>query len=44
MVGFRKLAVHRYRELDLDIVEAVIRKSLDDLLALAQTLRALLSA
>ena len=30
MVGFRNLAVHRYRNLDLDIVEAVIQKNLDD--------------
>ena len=43
-IGFRNLAVQRYRELDLDIVEAVIRKSLDDLLAFAQALRPLLSA
>jgi uncharacterized protein YutE (UPF0331/DUF86 family) len=36
MVGFRSLAVHQYRELDLAIVDAVIRKSLDDLLSFAQ--------
>ena len=36
MVGFRKLAVHRYQELNLDIVEAVICTNLDDLLAFAQ--------
>jgi uncharacterized protein YutE (UPF0331/DUF86 family) len=36
MVGFRNLAVHQYRELDLAIVDAVIRKSLDDLLSFAQ--------
>ena len=35
MVGFRNLAVHRYRDLDLDIVEAVIRRNLDDLLTFA---------
>ena len=39
MVGFRNLAVHQYRELDLDIVESVIRKNLDDLLEFAQTIR-----
>lgn len=42
MVGFRNLAVHRYRELDLDIVEAVIRKDLDDLLTFAQIMRSTL--
>jgi uncharacterized protein YutE (UPF0331/DUF86 family) len=36
MVGFRNLAVHQYRELDLAIVDTVIRKSLDDLLSFAQ--------
>jgi uncharacterized protein YutE (UPF0331/DUF86 family) len=39
MVGFRNLAVHRYQDLDLDIVESVIRKSLDDLLAFAQVVQ-----
>ncbi len=38
MVGFRNLAVHLYHDLDLDIVEAVIRKNLDDLLTFAQGL------
>ena len=36
MVGFRNLAVHRYRDLDMDIVEAVIQRSLDDLLTFAK--------
>jgi uncharacterized protein YutE (UPF0331/DUF86 family) len=36
MVGFRNLAVHRYRDLDIDIVEAVIRRNLDELLAFAR--------
>jgi uncharacterized protein YutE (UPF0331/DUF86 family) len=40
MIGFRNLAVHQYRELDLEIVESVIRKSLDDLLEFAQIVRA----
>jgi len=44
MVGFRNLAVHRYRDLDLDIVEAVIRKNLDDLLTFARAIHARLSA
>ncbi len=39
MVGFRNLAVHRYQDLDLDIVQAVIRNSLDDLLAFAQVVQ-----
>lgn len=42
MVGFRNLAVHRYRELDTQIVAAVIAKDLDDLLTLADTIRPLL--
>ena len=43
MVGFRNLAVHRYRELDMVIVAAVIRDRLDDLLAFAEALRPLLN-
>jgi uncharacterized protein YutE (UPF0331/DUF86 family) len=39
MVGFRKLAVHQYRELDLDILISVIRVNLDDLLTFAQGVR-----
>ena len=39
MVGFRNLAVHQYRELDLEIVAAVIRTNLNDLLAFAEVLR-----
>ncbi len=33
MVGFRNVAVHEYRKLDIDIVEAVIRTGLNDLRA-----------
>lgn len=44
MVGFRNLAVHRYRELDMKIVEVVIRDRLDDLLAFAETVRPLLDS
>jgi uncharacterized protein YutE (UPF0331/DUF86 family) len=40
MVGFRNLAVHQYRELDLDILDAVIRINLDDLLTFAGAIRA----
>jgi uncharacterized protein YutE (UPF0331/DUF86 family) len=36
LVGFRNTAVHNYRKLDLDIVEAVIRTHLDDLRELAR--------
>jgi uncharacterized protein YutE (UPF0331/DUF86 family) len=39
MVGFRNVAVHQYRDLDLDIVQAVIATNLDDLLDLADTIR-----
>lgn len=40
MVGFRNIAVHQYRELDMDIVEAVITRRLDDLLEFAQKILA----
>ncbi len=43
MVGFRNLAVHRYRELDIRIVEAVIAKDLGDLLKFAESIRPLLA-
>ena len=43
MVGFRNLAVHQYRELDLNIVIAVIRKGLDDLLAFAAAMKQILA-
>jgi uncharacterized protein YutE (UPF0331/DUF86 family) len=36
MVGFRNVAVHQYQDLDLAIVEAVIRSGLDDLLVFAE--------
>lgn len=39
MVGFRNLAVHQYRELDVEIVEGVIRNNLDDLLEFARIIR-----
>lgn len=44
MVGFRNLAVHQYRDLDLAIVEAVIRTGLDDLLTFAAAVRPYLAA
>lgn len=39
MVGFRNIAVHQYQDPDLDIVESVIQKNLDDLLAFAEIVR-----
>jgi uncharacterized protein YutE (UPF0331/DUF86 family) len=36
MVGFRNVAVHDYRKLDLAIVEAVVARHLDELLAFAR--------
>jgi uncharacterized protein YutE (UPF0331/DUF86 family) len=39
MVGFRNVAVHQYRDLDVDIVQAVIATHLEDLLHLAETIR-----
>lgn len=38
MVGFRNVAVHDYRKLDLDIVERIVREHLDEFLALASSL------
>jgi uncharacterized protein YutE (UPF0331/DUF86 family) len=36
MVGFRNVAVHDYRTLDLDIVESIITRHLDELLEFSQ--------
>jgi len=36
LVGFRNTAIHNYRKLDLDIVEAIITKHLDDFLLLSR--------
>lgn len=36
MVGFRNTVIHEYQAVDMNIVEAVIEKGLDDLLAFAQ--------
>ena len=38
MVGFRNIAVHQYQTLDIAIVEAILQRDLDDLLAYAQTI------
>lgn len=35
MVGFRNVAVHDYRRLDLAVVDAIVAQHLDDLLAFA---------
>jgi uncharacterized protein YutE (UPF0331/DUF86 family) len=40
MVGFRNVAVHQYTKLDLNIVESILRKDLDDLLSCAEAVRA----
>jgi len=36
MVGFRNVAVHRYRDLDPDILASVIARDLDDLLEFSE--------
>lgn len=41
MVGFRNIAVHDYRRLDLAVVRSIIAEHLGDFLELAQTLLAL---
>lgn len=41
MVGFRNIAVHDYRRLDLAVVRSIIAKHLGDFLELAPTLLAL---
>jgi uncharacterized protein YutE (UPF0331/DUF86 family) len=41
MVGFRNIAVHRYQELDLDVLRAIVR---DDLDAFASFVAAMLRA
>ena len=35
MVGFRNIAVHRYQELDIDVLHAIVRNQLSDLEAFA---------
>jgi len=44
MVGFRNLAVHQYRDLDMEIVEDVILKNLDDVLSFVQQARSQIDA
>jgi uncharacterized protein YutE (UPF0331/DUF86 family) len=38
MVGFRNVAIHDYRKLDLDVVERIVIDHLDEFLALASAL------
>ena len=38
MIGFRNIAVHQYQALDIAIVEAILQRDLDHLLAYAQTI------
>jgi uncharacterized protein YutE (UPF0331/DUF86 family) len=40
MVGFRNVAIHDYRRLDLDIVKSIVTSRLDDFLAFTSTLLA----
>lgn len=37
MVGFRNVAIHDYRRLDLDIVKSIVTSNLDDFLAFTAT-------
>lgn len=41
MIGFRNVAVHQYRTLELAVVEAVLTRGLDDLLAFGKAVVAL---
>lgn len=38
LVGFRNTAIHNYKKLDLNIVEAIITRHLDDFRTLSQEL------
>ena len=35
MIGFRNVAVHQYQALELAVVESILRRELDDVLAFA---------
>jgi len=39
MAGFRNTVIHRYTEVDIEIVESVIVRELDELLAFAERIR-----
>ncbi|MEP7044255.1 MAG: DUF86 domain-containing protein [Dokdonella sp.] len=38
MIGFRNIAVHQYQDLDLAIVESILQRDLDDVLAYSTVL------
>jgi uncharacterized protein YutE (UPF0331/DUF86 family) len=40
MAGFRNVVVHGYADVDLNVVEDVVRNHLDDLLSFVRTIRA----
>jgi uncharacterized protein YutE (UPF0331/DUF86 family) len=42
MIGFRNIAVHQYQDLNLNVVESIIRTNLDELLTFAEIVRAYL--
>lgn len=39
MAGFRNVVVHGYADVDLNVVEDVVKNHLDDLLAFARAIR-----
>jgi uncharacterized protein YutE (UPF0331/DUF86 family) len=41
MIGFRNIAVHQYQAIELAIVEAIVQRDLDDLLAFTRTITTL---
>jgi uncharacterized protein YutE (UPF0331/DUF86 family) len=43
MVGFRNVLIHEYDDLDLDIVQRIVRERLEDLLEFASRIRETLS-
>jgi len=42
MAGFRNVLVHGYADLDLEVVQDIVRHRLDDLLAFVRAIRPLL--
>lgn len=38
MIGFRNIAVHQYQAMEIAIVESILQRDLDDLLALCRTI------
>jgi uncharacterized protein YutE (UPF0331/DUF86 family) len=39
MIGFRNIAVHQYQDLNIDILESIIRTGVADLLSFAEAVR-----